>query len=202
MAEPTQRQLSGEPPMNNSTKRYGIMFFPTWEMQSTTLTSSRLITTTTSFALWPKQATARLHSIGYGKYWGGMLEEGATSMWEAYDPRWYKEDFHASSSPTIAQDILRKSCSRVVGWPDDGLGGGSSWNRADRSRIRSLSIFVPISSISLGPKGRSQHFMAVCQVDARKGLNGADHCSFEIFLSGKSLRGTDSYLFHRTRRSW
>jgi hypothetical protein len=30
------------------------------------------------------------------QYWGGMLEEGATSMWEAYDPSWYKEDFHAS----------------------------------------------------------------------------------------------------------
>lgn len=30
------------------------------------------------------------------KYWGGMLEEGATSMWEGYDPSWYKEDFHSS----------------------------------------------------------------------------------------------------------
>jgi hypothetical protein len=30
------------------------------------------------------------------QYWGGMLEEGATSMWEGYDPAWYKGDFHAS----------------------------------------------------------------------------------------------------------
>ncbi len=30
------------------------------------------------------------------KYWGGMLAEGATSFWEAYDPRWPKQDFHAS----------------------------------------------------------------------------------------------------------
>ncbi len=30
------------------------------------------------------------------QYWGGMLQEGATSFWEAYDPAWYKEDFHAS----------------------------------------------------------------------------------------------------------
>jgi alpha-L-rhamnosidase len=29
-------------------------------------------------------------------YWGGMIGEGATSFWEAYDPSWYKEDFHAS----------------------------------------------------------------------------------------------------------
>ena len=28
-------------------------------------------------------------------YWGGMLNEGATSFWEAYDPRWPKDDFHA-----------------------------------------------------------------------------------------------------------
>ena len=29
------------------------------------------------------------------QYWGGMLEEGATSFWEGYDPRWPKQDFHA-----------------------------------------------------------------------------------------------------------
>ncbi len=28
-------------------------------------------------------------------YWGGMLDEGATSFWEAYDPRRPKQDFHA-----------------------------------------------------------------------------------------------------------
>ncbi len=29
------------------------------------------------------------------QYWGGMLAEGATSFWEAYDPRWPKQNFHA-----------------------------------------------------------------------------------------------------------
>ena len=29
-------------------------------------------------------------------YWGGMLQEGATSFWEAYDPHWPRTDFHAS----------------------------------------------------------------------------------------------------------
>ena len=28
-------------------------------------------------------------------YWGGMIAEGATSFWEAYDPLWPKQDFHA-----------------------------------------------------------------------------------------------------------
>jgi hypothetical protein len=30
------------------------------------------------------------------RYWGGMLDEGATSFWEAYDPHWPKQDFHAA----------------------------------------------------------------------------------------------------------
>jgi alpha-L-rhamnosidase len=30
------------------------------------------------------------------QYWGGMIDEGATSFWEAYDPSWYREDFHSS----------------------------------------------------------------------------------------------------------
>lgn len=29
------------------------------------------------------------------QYWGGMLAEGATSFWEAYDPSWPKKNFHA-----------------------------------------------------------------------------------------------------------
>lgn len=28
-------------------------------------------------------------------FWGGMIAEGATSFWEAYDPRWTKHDFHS-----------------------------------------------------------------------------------------------------------
>jgi alpha-L-rhamnosidase len=28
--------------------------------------------------------------------WGDMLREGSTSFYEAYDPSWYKEDFHFS----------------------------------------------------------------------------------------------------------
>jgi alpha-L-rhamnosidase len=28
------------------------------------------------------------------RYWGGMLDEGATTFWEAYDPLWPKKQFH------------------------------------------------------------------------------------------------------------
>ena len=27
-------------------------------------------------------------------FWGGMIKQGATSFWEAYDPSWPKQDFH------------------------------------------------------------------------------------------------------------
>jgi hypothetical protein len=27
-------------------------------------------------------------------YWGGMIQEGATSFWESYDPKWEKKDSH------------------------------------------------------------------------------------------------------------
>ena len=30
------------------------------------------------------------------QYWGGMIGEGATSFWEAYDTSWNRGDFHAS----------------------------------------------------------------------------------------------------------
>jgi len=30
------------------------------------------------------------------QFWGGMIDEGATSFWEGYDPSWYKSDFHSS----------------------------------------------------------------------------------------------------------
>ena len=30
------------------------------------------------------------------EYWGGMIDEGATSFWESYDPQWPKLDFHSS----------------------------------------------------------------------------------------------------------
>jgi alpha-L-rhamnosidase len=47
-------------------------------------------------------------------YWGGMLEEGATSFWEGYDPSWYKGiDFHASLQ---ADNISGYRVSLAHGW--------------------------------------------------------------------------------------
>jgi hypothetical protein len=47
------------------------------------------------------------------QYWGGMIEEGATSFWEGYDPSWYKQDFHAALQ---ADDSTGYQASLAHGW--------------------------------------------------------------------------------------
>ncbi|MHB1023400.1 MAG: alpha-L-rhamnosidase-related protein [Acidobacteriaceae bacterium] len=47
------------------------------------------------------------------QYWGGMVDEGATSFWEGYDPSWYKANFHASLQ---ADDLSGYIVSLAHGW--------------------------------------------------------------------------------------
>lgn len=47
------------------------------------------------------------------RIWGGMLDEGATSFWEAYDPSWEKSDFHAHLH---ADDGIGYFVSLCHGW--------------------------------------------------------------------------------------
>jgi len=47
------------------------------------------------------------------QYWGGMIDEGATSFWEGYDPSWYKQDFHAALQ---ADDASGYQASLAHGW--------------------------------------------------------------------------------------
>ncbi len=47
------------------------------------------------------------------QYWGGMIDEGATSFWEGYDPAWYKQDFHAALQ---ADDSSGYQASLAHGW--------------------------------------------------------------------------------------
>ncbi len=47
------------------------------------------------------------------QYWGGMLDEGATSFWEGYDPSWYKGNFHASLQ---ADNMSGYRVSLAHGW--------------------------------------------------------------------------------------
>ncbi len=47
------------------------------------------------------------------QYWGGMVDEGATSFWEGYDPAWYKGNFHASLQ---ADNMSGYRVSLAHGW--------------------------------------------------------------------------------------
>jgi hypothetical protein len=47
------------------------------------------------------------------QFWGGMIDEGATSFWEGYDPSWYKGDFHSSLQ---ADDTTGYQASLAHGW--------------------------------------------------------------------------------------
>jgi alpha-L-rhamnosidase len=47
------------------------------------------------------------------QYWGGMINEGATSFWEGYDPSWPKQDFHANLQ---ADDDKGYFVSLAHGW--------------------------------------------------------------------------------------
>ncbi len=48
------------------------------------------------------------------QYWGGMVQEGATSFWEGYDPSWYKGFlFHASLQ---ADNMSGYNVSLAHGW--------------------------------------------------------------------------------------
>jgi hypothetical protein len=47
------------------------------------------------------------------EYWGGMIREGATSFWEAYDPAWPKRDFHVDLQ---ADDTAGYRISLAHGW--------------------------------------------------------------------------------------
>ncbi len=54
------------------------------------------------------------------KYWGGMLDEGATSFWEAYDLSWPKTDYHAYLQADFTQGYRISLCH---GWSS----GPAAW---------------------------------------------------------------------------
>ena len=53
-------------------------------------------------------------------YWGGMIHEGATTFWEAYDPRWPKKHFHrylqADNRPGYFVSLSHGWSSGVTTW--------------------------------------------------------------------------------------
>jgi hypothetical protein len=66
------------------------------------------------------------------QYWGGMLAEGASSFWEAYDPRWPKQDPHQSLQ---ADGVTGYFVSLAHGWSS----GPAAWLMEEVLGIRAAA---------------------------------------------------------------
>ena len=105
------------------------------------------------------------------EYWGGMLNEGATAFWEAYDPSWYKEDFHSSLQ---ADNRSGYFVSLAHGWS----AGPTAWLMEEVLGIQPTG--AGFSTVDIRPdlidlswaKGAEPTPHGLLQVSARKSANG------------------------------
>ena len=81
-------------------------------------TSSAPTTATTSSTPWPASDHRDDALAWIREYWGGMIDEGATSFWEAYDPGWPKDDPHVDLQ---ADTPLGYRISLAHGWSSGAL---------------------------------------------------------------------------------
>jgi alpha-L-rhamnosidase len=107
------------------------------------------------------------------QYWGGMLHEGATSFWEAYDPDWYKEDFHSSLQSDNRSGYF---VSLAHGWSS----GPTAWLMEQVLGINSTG--AGFSTVDIRPdlvdlawaKGAEPTPKGLLKVDARKTGTGLE----------------------------
>ena len=143
------------------------------------------------------------------QYWGGMISEGATSFWEAYDPSWYKEDFHASLQSDNRSGYF---VSLAHGWS----AGPTAWLMESVLGINPTG--AGFSTVDLRPdlmdmawaKGAEPTPHGLLKVDLRRHGNGigidldlpegvqarvavpVSSPEAEVTLGGRSLEGTPS----------
>lgn len=87
-------------------------------------------------------------------YWGGMLKEGATSVWEAYDPAqtgaahyaMYGSPFGKSLCHAWGSGPILLLCRYVAGVKQTAVGGASFRVAPNPGRYRSFSATVPVGA--------------------------------------------------------
>jgi hypothetical protein len=102
-----------------------------------------------------------------------MLQEGATSFWEAYDPSWYKEDFHSSLQSDNRSGYF---VSLAHGWS----AGPTAWLMEEVLGIKPTG--AGFSTVDIRPdlvdlqwaKGAEPTPKGLLQVDVRKGTTGVE----------------------------
>ena len=104
-------------------------------------------------------------------YWGGMVKEGATSTWEAYDPSWPKEDFHSALQADNSKGYF---VSLAHGWSS----GPTTWLIEQVLGIQPLE--PGFREVSIRPdlvdlqwaRGAEPTPQGLIRVDYRKGVGG------------------------------
>jgi hypothetical protein len=106
-------------------------------------------------------------------YWGGMVKEGATSTWEAYDPSWPKDDFHRALQSDNGQGYF---VSLAHGWssgPTDWLIEQVLGIQPLEPGFREVSIRPDLVDLQWA-RGAEPTPQGVIHVDYRKAAQGLE----------------------------
>jgi hypothetical protein len=106
-------------------------------------------------------------------YWGGMVKEGATSTWEAYDPTWPKDDFHRSLQSDNGQGYF---VSLAHGWssgPTDWLMEQVLGIQPLEPGFREVSIRPDLVDLQWA-RGAEPTPQGLIRVDLRKAAKGLE----------------------------
>ena len=104
-------------------------------------------------------------------YWGGMLAEGATSFWEAYDLRWPKTNFHlslqADGTSGFFVSLAHGWSSGPVAWIDENILG----IKPTSPGYKTVSIRPQLLGLQFA-KGSvpTPHGAIVIEINSREGL--------------------------------
>jgi alpha-L-rhamnosidase len=125
------------------------------------------------------------------KYWGGMLAEGATSFWEAYDLRWQKANPHLALQ---ADGTTGYFISMAHGWS----AGPTSWLQREVLGINPTSAGFKTVSIRPDLAGLAwahgstptPNGLITIAIDAKKGIEldipGDEEAQVSVAIRGKN----------------
>jgi len=149
------------------------------------------------------------------RYWGGMIDEGATSFWEAYDPSWPKDNFHVSLQ---ADGTTGYRTSLAHGWSS----GPTAWMMEQILGIdptaegfRTVTIRPDLAGLAWA-KGAEPTPHGLIRIDLRAGAEGSISIRLDlpegikatvlapvyrpaaqILINGKPVRGQSAEDGHR-----
>ncbi|HET6386458.1 MAG TPA: alpha-L-rhamnosidase C-terminal domain-containing protein [Armatimonadota bacterium] len=135
-------------------------------------------------------------------YWGGMIQEGATTFWEGYDTRWPKEHFHKTLQADNGMGYFVSLChgwssgptnfltERVLGVQSTGPGFSTVEIRPQLGDLAWASGTIPTPEGPINVKYRREGARLVTDIDLPRGVKASIH------LPGKVKPTFDGRHFH------